>query len=73
MTVKGESYVIYGDYNAETNRSGLDILTPYVEGVIAGTETVAGDLADDLYTMYKGFAAHDADLAASLKIALGLE
>lgn len=75
LNVGNKTYEIYGDYNAETNRSGLDILTPYVEGVIAGTETVAGDLAKNLYDMYVSFASHKPALAASLesKLKLGLK
>ena len=75
LTVKvgEETYEIYGDYNADCNRSGLEVLTPYIEDVIAGEESVADDLKDDLYSLYTGFAAHDTALAASLKTALGLE
>ncbi|MBQ8908475.1 MAG: hypothetical protein IJY71_07835 [Clostridia bacterium] len=75
LTVKvgEETYEIYGDYNADCNRSGLDVLTPYIEDVIAGEETVADDLKDDLYNLYTGFAAHDTALAASLKTALGIQ
>lgn len=73
VTVGDESYEIYGDYNAETNRSGLDVLTPYAKKVVAGELTVESDLADDLYALYTGFAKYDPVLAADLKTALGLK
>ena len=72
VTVGDESYEIYGDYNAETNRSVLEVLTPYAEKVVAKELTVESDLADDLYKLYTSFTEHDANLAAALKAALGL-
>lgn len=73
VTVGDERYEIYGDYNAETNRSGLDVLTPYAEKIVAGEQKVDSDLADDLLALYTGFAKHDPDLAAALKNKLGLK
>jgi hypothetical protein len=73
VTVGDESYEIYGDYNAETNRSCLDVLTPYAEKIVAGEQKVDSNLADNLLALYTSFAKHDPDLAAALKNKLGLK
>ncbi len=77
VTVGKETYEIYGDYNAETNRSGLDVLTPYIKDVIAdeievGSKDLPYDLTDDLVSLYTSFAKHDTGLADALKDKLGL-
>ena len=66
VTVDGETYTVYGDYNSACNRDALSVMDAYIADLKVGTETLAADYQQTFYTLYTSFAGHKNDNAAWL-------